>query len=53
MLVLEVTLLEVSEREEGVLTLHLPIGAIKKTHTKNTLLDGAGTELRTQDLFGH
>ena len=37
-----VTLLEVSEKEEAVVALHLPIGPLKKT-----LWVGAGTEMRT------
>ena len=40
---LVVILLEVREREEGVVALHLPDGPYK-----NPLLVGAGTEMRTQ-----
>ena len=42
---LVVTMLEVSEREESVVALHLPIGPLK-----HLLWVGAGTEMRTQYL---
>ena len=43
-----VTLLEVSEKEDGVEALHLPKGQIKKP-----LCDGAGSEIRTQYIPAH
>ena len=47
-LYLVVTLLEVSEKEEALVALHLPIGPLKKP-----LWVGAGNEMRTQYLSAH
>ena len=47
-LVVVVTLLEVSDREEGVVALHLPIGPLK-----TLLWVGVGTKMRTQNLPAH
>ena len=45
---LVVTLLEVSEKEQGVMAIQLPIGSLK---TRSGF--GAGTEMRTQYLPVH
>ena len=44
-------MLEDSEREEGVVAIHLPIWAFKKN--KKQLWIRAGTEMRTQYLPAH